>query len=169
MAVLNTVPPPFGDQIAQKTRPGYKPGTDPLEGLMSTVWIDYFSGQTDLTEKFPARVYEVALIGQTDTIPATDMTNGNISAGVYRIGWFLYLKVEDAGGKLDLSFGWSTDSVALSKTVALVTDQVENFESGSLPLLYIDGLSPVTYAVVYTPSSGGLVYNLRIVVEELHA
>ena len=34
MALLNNVPPPFGDPIALRTRKGYKPGEDPQEGLM---------------------------------------------------------------------------------------------------------------------------------------
>jgi len=170
MAVLNTVPPPFGDRLVNVSRPGYKPGTDPQEGLMAQVYVDYFSGQTDLTEKFPARVFNVELTGVGVNIAATDMTDGGLSAGLYRLSGFVHITATDPGGSLDVVLDWRTEGATLTYPVAsFLTAATTDFGAFSVPLLYVDALSPVRYAVTYNSGLGGAQYSIWLTLEEILA
>ena len=182
MALLNNVPPPFGDPIANRLRPGFKPGTDPQEGLMGQAWTDYFTAQQALLQRMPGRVFNKELPGRTGSIITDDLTNGGVSAtGLYRLTYFLHVTTGDNGGTLVVTLSWVSEGATLSfVSRALGTDDDSFYQSAgpgdaSDPgrtgpgLIYIDGLSPVTYAINYVPFAGGVVYSFRAVLEEVMA
>jgi len=171
VALQNRVPPPFGDPIAMRARPGYKPGTDPQEGLMGQAWTDFFTALVALFERMPGRVFDISLTNQTATIAATDITNGEITAGLYRWSYFLHVTSADAlGGTLQVTFDWTSDVIGLSNSFAVLTaDADTKFQSGSLPLVWLDAGDPARYTVTYVPVSGGATYTFYSVLEEVKA
>ena len=171
MAVLNSVPIPLSDPIARPKRDQYKGDQrDPQEGLATEVWANYLSGQGQLMEKFPARVSNVFLAGQTAAIGATDMTGGTLSAGRYRLGYYARVTTpEGFGATFQITLDWQDGGVTRTRAGAVISgSSTANYESADLPLIYVDALSPVRYAVTYT-ALGTLVYSLDLVLEEIQA
>jgi len=168
--LLNTVPPPFGDRVANPLREGYATGTDPLEGLMDDRWVDYMSHQATLAEKFAGRVANVVLSPTNASIAKTDLTDGTLGAGLYRLSYFVHVTSADFGGTLQVILTWASAGAALTYTgVALPTNANTDYQSGGVSLMYVDALSPVEYEVVYTPSFNGAEYVFYAVLEEVQA
>jgi hypothetical protein len=173
MALLNNAPFPIGEPIAQKRRKGFKEGEDPLEGLMPEAWVDSFSGLQGLLEKFPGRVgVSVALTAQAASIAATDISDGNLSTGLYRISYYTRVtQVASVSSSLEVTLDWQDGGVTVAFTGAAITGNLTtSFQSYSLPLIFVDAASPVRYSTTY--SSAGLSamnYSLYVVLEEVLA
>lgn len=167
-AVLNNVPPPFGDAIAKPRRPEYKgEQRDPEEGQVTQPWADYLTHQTQITEQFPARIASVALADQLDSIPTTDMTGGTLSEGVYRLNYWLALITTDGGGRVDLTLSWTYRGNPYSQIVPSLDTAVASDNKAGSFIFASDALSPIQYDVAYAGAGG--TYDLRIELEEVHA
>jgi hypothetical protein len=139
---------------------------------MSTVWIDYFSGQTDLTEKFPARVASVNLEDLLSDITTTDILGGEpISTGNYRINGFLYLQRADSiAAGIDLTWTFTFNGISRILTASLPT--TNDPQSALLPFCYpvrISANSAVSYATQTAFSGGDALYGFTAWLEECEA
>jgi hypothetical protein len=172
VALANQVPAPTEDPIAQRRRPGYKEGEDPLEGFVGDKWNDYFAHQTGLTEKFPGRVAAVSLTNLAASIAATDMTDGTLSAGLYRLDYYFRItQAASSSSSLELTIDFEDHTQAISHTFPAETGNlVTSFQDGGFHLFWVDAQSPVRYATTYA-SSGlqGMIYQLYIVLTEVQA
>ena len=171
MAVLNNVPPPTGDPIAQTRRPQFKDQRDPKEGLITEAWENYFGHQTALSEKFSARVANVSLTNQSTSIGATDMTDGTLSAGLYRLTYYFRITTVDSiGSDVQLVIDWQDGSQTLVFTGAtVITNTLSSYQTGSLPLIRVDALAPVRYSTNVVMASGDGRHSLYIVLDEVLA
>ena len=168
MAVLNNVPAPVGDPIARSKRPGYEKRPDPLAGLVSEQWEQYFAHSQAVQETFPSRVHSVSLTSQSASIGATDMTDGTLSAGLYRVSYYARITTQEGGSFLDVALDWSDGTVTRTFTaLSIVGDSTANFQSES-KLIRIGALTPVRYSTTYT-AVGTLRYALDLVLEEVLA
>lgn len=169
MAALNSVPLPLGDPIARQKRSQYKANqSDPQEGLLGEVWTDYLSGQAELLEKMPVRLFNVTIVTSGASKGATDMTDGNLTTGLYRLTYSLRVTVNEIGSTVQTNLDWQDKGVTRTKASALVVgDAVTNYDSDTV-LIYADALAPVRYDVVVA-SLGTLRYDLDVILEEVKA
>lgn len=166
-AVRNQVPPP-SDPIARPRRPQFKPGEDPQEGTLTDAWNDWFGHQTDLTGKFPAKVAEVDLRDQTAAIASTDMTGGLLSAGLYRLSYWLGITSVSGGGPINLSVSHTYRGLSFPIPAPATVDSAvdPSAVATGVVLIPLDALAPVSYAVTY---AAGDTYDLRMTLEEMNA
>lgn len=170
MAVVNNPPPPLGDPIAQRRRPGFSDQRpDPQEGTVSKPWGDYFSHLIGLNETFPTRVRSVYLSAQSAGISATDMTDGTLTAGRYRLSY--NARVTTIGGlgeTVTINLAWTDNGVSRTHDSSKLDGTVlANHVEGGL-LIYADALAPITYAVDYSAALT-MVYALDVILEEVDA
>ena len=168
MALLNNVPIPLGDPIARVRRQEFKGGPDPQEGLVTDVWQEYLSAQAALMEKFPARIFNVELRDQGAAIGALDITNGTLTAGLYRLTYYLRVVVNELGSTCQVVLDWQDRGVVRTHTSALVDGAVATNYASDTVLIYSDRIAPVRYAMAYT-AIGSLLYDLDIIIEEVKA
>jgi len=170
VAVLNSVPPPTEDPISKPRRAEYKgDARDPQEGFVNDRWEEFFNYQTDLTEKFPARVNNVALTAQLISIGATDITDGTLTAGQYRISFYVRVTTAEALATVVVTLDWQEGGVTRTHTSAsLDCSSTGNYISQpSLPI-NVTALTPVRYATTVT-ALGALRYALDVNLEEVKA
>jgi hypothetical protein len=169
---INSPAPPIGEPIAQKRRKDRKEGQDPLEGLISDAWADWYSQQQQQLATFAARINSVALTAQAASIAATDMTGGTLNAGLYRLDY--YFRITQGAGSsssLELTIDWEDHGEAISHTFPAETgNTTTDFQSDGFPLFYVDALSPVRYATTYASSGLQIMtYQLYIVLTQVQA
>ena len=169
MVILNSVPLPLGDPISQVKRSQFGKGPDPLEGTLTQPWIDYLSGQAQRSDDSPVRIFNVEAISQSSDITATDMTNGGLSSGLYRISAMLHTTATDPGGTFDFVLNWQTEGATLSFAPATVGAAALTDYGQWTVFAFIDALSPVNYAVTYNVGLGGGRYSLWITLEQVKA
>lgn len=174
MAVLNNAPFPQSDPIASPQRDEYraKRERDPKEGLITQPWIDYYSSQTQLMESFPSRVFSVQLTGQKTSLGATDMTDGTLSAGLYRLSFYARITTAAAiSSSLTVAFDWQDGGLTQTYTNVAVTGNTTTTFQGNPTLTFrIDSQSPVRYSTTYASDLvGQMEYCLYINLEEVNA
>lgn len=160
MALLNEVPPPLGDPMVNlKT------------GLMTQPWIDYFSGQSQLAAKAAGRIASVYLTEQGGSISATEIPSGPLSAGLYRVPFYLRLQVVDSfAASITVTLTWTWEGSSRSLTSGtLGANTLAQTISNPQPLIRVDANTLVSYAT--TAAFGALDgrYALDIGLEEWNA
>ena len=171
--LLNNAPLPMTDPIsrprrADEFRPGQK---DPLEGLLTEPWAEFLSLMALNVQRSSTRLSSVSLTSQAASISATDLTNGAIKDGLYRVTY--YARIMRAAGissSLDVTLSWTDGGVAQSQTGASITgNSTTSLQSVSF-LIHADASSPINYATVRV-SAGvpSMLYRLDVVLEVIDA
>jgi hypothetical protein len=169
VVVLRNLPPPIQDPIAKQPRPQYKGGIDPQAGLMTDAWIDFQTAQSNQLNSVPVKAASVSLTDQTTAIAATDMTEGSINGGQYRLSWWIGVTNPNAGSSsLEVDFDWEYRGVSrIMAGTALVLNSTAEYDS-QVRFISVDGNSPVRYTVTYTTGLGApMAYDLFICLESV--
>lgn len=168
--LLNSAPPPLGDPIARRKRPFYGPrDADPLEGLLGRAWEDYFLTRDQVISQGPTRLFLIELSAQSGSIGATDLTDGAISGGSYRLSY--EARITQAAGalsSLDIEFDWTDEGVPQIHTAGSIVGNTTNTRQSETIILRSDPATPIryttTYASVGVPS---MEYRLDIFLEAM--
>lgn len=147
---LNNAPIPLSDPIARTRRAQYGNKPDPLEGMVTTPWIDYLSRLVTVISQNPNRVNSVELTAQGASIGATDMSGGALNAGLYRVSY--QARITRAGtvsSSLTVALAWTDGGVAVTFSYAAVTGNTTGTTDSNTRLIRIDGASPITYSTTY--------------------
>jgi len=168
MAVINKFPMPIQDPIAKTKRPEYGPKqADPQEGLLGDSWADYLNALQGLQESSPTRLVTLQLDGQATAIPPTDMTDGTLTQGLYRVSYYLCVaEASTVGAQLDVKFSWLDQGISRTWTSVKIDPTVLTDFTPDSFLLRIDALSPLTYEIEF---DGDRFYDLVVVLEEVNA
>lgn len=167
---INSAPLPVNDPIARPRRPNLNP--DPLEGLVSDAWVEWFTRLNLVTNAAPGRVNPAsAVTAQTASIATTDISGGALGAGLYRISY--YARITTAAGtssSLTVTLGWTESGVALGLAgTAMTGNTVTTVQSGTA-LLMVDSATPITYATTYASvGAPAMQYRLSVVLEQVQA
>ena len=147
---LGNAPIPAQDRIALGKRPQYQDRPDPQEGKISEPWNDFMTRLTTVVGQSPNRLNSVYLTEQDASIAGTDMSGGNLSAGLYRLTY--YFRITQAAGtssSLAVAFAWADGGVACVLAGAAETgNATSSVQSGTI-MVRIDAGSPVNYATTY--------------------
>lgn len=155
MVVLRNLPLPFGEPIAKAPRPGYKPGEDPQAGFMTLAWINSLTANQNQLDSMPVKVAAFSLTDQSAGIAATDMTDGKINTGQYRLSYWIGVTTAAAVNstlRLDIDYEYRGVTKVLSGTdlAANSTAEVDD----RVRFLTVDGNTPVRYTVDYSTGFG---------------
>ena len=137
------------------------------EGIVRRTWQVWFRNLTNTVNEAPSRIQTVSLVSQSASIGTTSIPSTTLTAGLYRVTW--YLRISTAAGtssSVTLTLGWTDDTVTMSLSGAAVTGNTTTTSQTQTSLLAVDNASPVTYATVYSSAgSPAMQYALDITLE----
>ena len=168
----NFVPIPLQDAIAQPKRIKFKAGEkDPMEGMLTGAWLDYFTNQSKLLEQVPARIQTVALTAQAASVAAFDITDGALSPGLYQVTW--YARITTAAGinsSLTVTVDWTDGGVSPSFSGAAMTGNTTTTVQSETFMINIDANSPIRLATTYASAGApAMDYAVYLVLNEVQA
>lgn len=165
--LLSGAPLPLEDPIAQAKRPQFGKGSDPQEGHITRSWLDWFTSLTNSVSAASTRIAAVELPAQVGDIGLTDISNGDLAHGVYRLSSYTSITTAGAAGLLQTIFNWTEAGLARAfTTTGLDTTDTTKSESAT-KLILVDGASPVRYST--TGATAGLAYTLVVTLESMQA
>lgn len=173
MALINNAPPPLGDAIANplRAKEGYKPGTDPQEGMCSQPWGDWFTNLLSNQEKASGRIATVEVREASGDITTTEIaTTEPLTAGLYEIKYYLRLqRVDGISSNVTVTFFWVWDATArqFSGTTLAANNLVETVSDPIL--IAIDNNTTISYQTNTSFGAADGLYALDIVLFEVDA
>lgn len=172
--LLRNAPIPFQDRISRPKRNELygKTQDDPLEGTCSDSWADFLSKLTFSVQAAATRINSVTKTDQAGSIGATDMTGGNLKAGLYTVKSYAQVtQAATVSSSLQVTISWTTHGVAQSESFAAITgNTTATHQAESLGLIFADAGSPVNYATTYASVGGTpMQYALYVVLEIIEA
>ena len=91
MTTVRPVPIPVHERIVSlRDRRRYpRPAdSDPQEGMATRSWIEWLTNQSTIQSQSPRRVHSIELQDQAASIAATDLSDGTLEAGLYRVSYY---------------------------------------------------------------------------------
>lgn len=162
--LLANAPLPTDDPFVIITK---REGEDanPNEGRLTRPAIDYLTALVSSVSSTASRISSIELSAQSGDIAATDISSGDLAAGMYRLWYYLSITAAGALGTLTLTLDWTEDGIARTFTsTALDETNTSKHTEGAL-LIRIDGASPVRYATA--GATFGVGYTLTVQLESV--
>ncbi len=157
------------------TRPSLNP-REPMtdrQGLPTQPFLIFMRGVGQDIDAAPRTFEPVVVEARTSAITTTSIpTDGDLSKGIYRVSW---------AAKVVTVAGVSSDfTVTISWTWKAVTQQwvgttrngnlTTTYDLSSVPLLYVDAATPITYAVAYNSNPAAtMAYDFFLTLERMAA
>ena len=137
------------------------------QGIVRRTWQVWFRNLTNTVDDAPSRIQTVSLVSQSASIGTTSIPSTSLTAGLYRVTW--YLRITTAAGtssSVTVTLGWTDDAVTMSLSGAAVTGNATTTSQTQTSLVAVDNASPVTYATTYSSSGApAMQYALDITLE----
>lgn len=164
-----SAPPPVKDEIARQPRKNFKGGSDPQAGLIADAWIEYFDQLAQTVDTAPTTANTVRLTTQGAAIAATDISDGTLTAGLYRFSYYARItRAASTSSSLTVTLSWTEGAVSPSFSGAAITgNTTTTVQSGSI-MIRIDKNSPMTYATAYASvGATSMQYSLELTLETI--
>ena len=163
--LLGQAPPPLGDVLVRLKRPGMQ--QDPFEGKASIPFADWLSRASQSISQGPVRLNTVSALDQGASIAATDLSNGALSAGLYRLTFYAHIvQAASTSSSLTVTFDWTYRGFAASAAAAAITGNTTGTTGSGSVLVSIGAATPVRYATTYVSVGGtAMAYDLWVVLE----
>ena len=155
---MNPVPPPGG------------PLVQPTTGAASRYWVQWWTDLRQMATDSPRVVVSpVSLTGQGSSIATTNISPGQVAAGLYRLSY--YARVTGAAfvsSSLVTTLGWTDHGQALTVSGPGLTANDVTIPETLTVMAYLDALTPITYETSYA-SVGAvtMVYELYVTLESV--
>lgn len=145
------------------------PVTDPKTGWLTQAWVFWLRELATRVNAASPRLQVISLAAQSASIPTTPVPLGELSAGLYRVGYTVRVtRPASVSSSLTVSVHWTSGGAGCSQSFVAVTgNTTSTTQSGNL-VLRADRDTSLGYAVAYT--SAGAVsaeFSLDVVVEAL--
>ena len=152
----------------------YPPGsTDGPPMCPTTPFLIFMRGLTGAIEDAPQTFEPVIAEAQTAAIGTTAFpTDGDLSAGVYRVSWAAkVVTVAGVSSDFQVTIAWTWKAITQSWVGTLRNGNLTTtYDLSSVPLLYCDAATPITYAVAYTSNpAAAMAYDFFATLERLGA
>lgn len=131
--------------------------------------VDWLIEQQQRTDDTPEQLATVSLSAQGADIAATPVPMPDLTAGLYRVSYFVRVtRAATTSSEIQIVIGWTDGSVALTSAGTNLTgNTTSTFEQRTL-LLAIDANAAITYEAIYTSvGATAMLFKLEIVVEKL--
>ena len=171
MALTNNAPIPAGDPIAQPHRPQYQGHPDPNEGLLTVVWLNWFTNLVQVVATGARRINAVPLTAQGGSIGATDITDGAANAGLYRVSWYAQITTPaGVSSSLTVTFTWTNRGVSQTESGAAITGNLTTTHQSGSMLIRVDQNSPINYSTTYVSvGAPAMAYSLDVTLESVQS
>jgi hypothetical protein len=169
MAVLQRAPAPLSTAISDVDKNGR------FTGYVPTPWSDYFNGlDNQIAQSFVVLQTQSVAAGSA-AIGVTPISGDILSAGLYRVSYYLVeLQADNVGSSVTVSISWTDSGSTITPTTrtlsgAAVTANSVNAVQTNTYLLRIDRATPITYAVAYSSTGGTpkMIYSLVVSLEQV--
>ena len=144
--------------------------TGKLTGYVPTPWADYFNGLDAVAAQTFATLAHVYVPSASAAIGVTPITTQILSAGLYRVTYYVVeLQADNVGSSVQVFLLWTDRGTSRNiPGAAITTNNVSAAQSGTL-LLRVDRATPITYTVAYGSTGGApkMIYSLDIVLEQV--
>ena len=157
MAFQNNVPVPQYDPVVKPDR------------FLTEPWERWFDQLQIILEASAVRVASVNLTAQGASIAPTDLTDGGLDEGLYRVSYYARISTPGpVGSTLTISFTWTDGGLTQTFTGAPIPGITTSNYGSETQLIHVDALSPVQYfAEVSVGAAPPLEYNLYFTLEEV--
>lgn len=168
----NAVPMPLSERMVtpRDTVRFPKPGlVDPGEGKVTKAWAEWLTDLSASLTRSARRMFSVQVLDQNAALAATDMTNGTLAAGLYRVSYYATLAVVGSvSSSLTVTLDWvDRGSTKTVSGAAITANTLAVAQSGSF-LIRADRNSPVRYSTAYASNAAGeMLYDLCLTLEML--
>jgi hypothetical protein len=166
MAFLSHDPAPISTPISDVDKKGNFTGYVPIP------WSDYFNGlDTQLAQTF-ALSAAIKIPSGSAAVGVTPITSEILSAGLYRISYYVVeLQADNVGSQLQVNISWTDRATTRSLAGANITANSINIAQTNTYLLRIDRATPITYNVGYSSTGGApkMIYSLDVTLEQMLA
>lgn len=136
-------------------------------------WLTWLRDIRSDIDAAPAGFTPVTREAMNASIGTTSIpTDGALSAGLYRVSWYLEVTTAAAvSSSAQVTIAWTSNAVSKTKVGAANNgNTTATYESNSAPLIRVDAASPITYAVTYASNGAGeMRYRLQITLERVAA
>lgn len=172
MTIQRVSPIPVYDPLVRaRNSLRYQPGErDPLEGTVTDAWTEYFSKRDLVINDSSIRINKVTLTGQNASIAATDFSGMALSAGHYRVSY--YMRVTTAAGvssSATFVLSFTESSVALSISGAAMTGNTTATLQEGTHVIRVDNATPIKYAITYASNpASAMIYRLDVLLEQVN-
>ena len=150
---VNAVPIPIGERVTvQRDRRKYPDPkqSDPKEGTITRAWAEWLTNQSQIQASTARRLFDVELQDQTGNIPATDVSNGTLAAGLYRVSYYATIvRSATSSSSLTVTLDFTDRSVSKSISGAAITSNLTSAAQSGSFLIRIEKNSPVRYSTTY--------------------
>ena len=136
--------------------------------FLSTPWVDWCDQILLRLAAASVTLYSASLTGQSASIGATDVTDGTLSSGLYRVSY--YFRVTTAAAvtsSIEIDISWLDGLATIAFAgAAEAGNTTSTYQSGAFPI-HIDAGSPVTYATTYASNpASAMQYSLYVALEK---
>jgi len=142
---------------------------DPLDGMVSTVWMDYISDLVDVAWAATSIVGGQKLMDQSASIAETAIPATALIDESYRINY--YARITTPAGvssSLTLEFKWTDGGVVQTETIAALTGNTTTSNTKGTFHICCDAGTTVTYSATYASNpASAMQYSLCVVLEEM--
>lgn len=172
MTAVRPVPIPVHERIVTlRNRRRYpRPGdSDPQEGMATRSWIEWLTNQSTIQSQSPRRLHSVELQDQAASIAATDVSDGTLEAGLYRISYYATIsQAATVSSSLTVALDWADRTETKTLTgVAVTANSLGTAQLGG-GLIRVDRASPVRYTVTYASvGATAMKYDLALTLERM--
>jgi hypothetical protein len=157
-------PAPLSTPISDKDMRGR------FSGYVPTPWSDYFNGlDSQLAQSFSV-VESVAVPSASAAIGTTPISNVILSAGLYRVSYYVVeTQADNVGSSLQIGIAWTDRGVSRFLNGVALTGNSVNVVQSNTYLLRVDRATPITYGVNYSSTGGApkMIYSLDISLEQV--
>lgn len=172
MTAVRPVPIPVHERmVSLRNRKRYpRPeDSDPQEGMATRSWIEWLTNQSAIQASSPRRVSYVELQDKAASVAATDISDGGLEAGFYRVSYYATIsQAATTSCSLVVALDWTDRSAVKTLTgTAVTTNSTATVQVGG-GLIRIDSNSPVRYTTTYgSVGATPMQYDLVITLERL--
>jgi hypothetical protein len=158
-------PPPTLDRIARAGSPGVRQGLDAKKGMLTEPWVDWFRHLTGAIDDAPQHLNTVTLTTQAASIGATDMSDGAIAAGLYRVTYYARItQAATTSSSLTVTLGWTDGGAGPGFSGAAMTGNTTTTVQSETFMLRTDARAAINYSTTYASvGATPMQYRLDIV------
>lgn len=138
-------------------------------GHVGRTWLDWFITLRNLLNWAVKREQTVRLTAQGAAIATTNIPLNTLSAGLYRLSWYVRVtRAATTSSSVQLTLGWTDGSVALTKVGANVNGNTTASYDSDAVLIRVDKDSAMTYSATYASTGAtSMQFEANIVLEQV--
>ncbi len=142
---------------------------DPNQYLPTEIWAKHIDDWIATDNLKPTKLHDVKAEAQGASIGATDVSDGTLAAGLYRLSYYMRVtRAASTSSSLQFEVTWTDGGVAQAETFTAITGNTTGTHQFGTMLIRSDKNSPVRYATTYASTGATtMLYALYVTLEHV--